>query len=141
MTWTENEFVTRKAISAVIKLPTEEIEEILTNLGTAVPKKGWKLLIPPNTEFTSKYSDIVHRQALYWEAKRKYLKESLGAQNHPPQRNRRRSHRESIGSENEERNVGRGKKTVRDSSISDDGATEPVKTKKNVKSRKVSETT
>ncbi|XP_074095354.1 RNA polymerase III subunit E [Cotesia typhae] len=91
LTWTENEFVTKKAISAVIKLPAEEIEEILTNLGTVVPKKGWKLLIPPSTEFTSKYSDIVHRQALYWEAKRKYLKESLGAQNHLPQRHRRRS--------------------------------------------------
>ncbi|CAG5100792.1 Similar to Polr3e: DNA-directed RNA polymerase III subunit RPC5 (Mus musculus) [Cotesia congregata] len=143
LTFTENEFVKREEISKVIKLPAEEIEEILTNLATVVPEDGWKLLIPPNTEFTSKHSDIAHRQALHWETKRKQWKELLDALNHQPQRQRQRSIRESIGSENEERNVGRGKKTVRDSSISDDGAAavEPVKTKKNVKSRKVSETT
>lgn len=87
-----------------------------------------------------RYPEIAQRQEMFWEAKRKYLRETLEPQNQVPQRQRRRSNRESIGSENEERNVGRGKK-LRDSSISDDNASETVKHKKTSRSRKVSETT
>lgn len=66
----------------------------------------------------------------------------MEAQNQPPQRQRRKSNRESLGSENEERNIGRGRKSVKESSLSDnDGAlTEPAKHKKS-RSRKISETT
>ncbi|XP_008545381.1 DNA-directed RNA polymerase III subunit RPC5 [Microplitis demolitor] len=141
LTFTENEYITRKSIASVMKLPPEEIEEILKNLGKVELKKGWKLILPPNTEFANRFSDIAHRQAMHWEAKRKHLKDLIEAQSIPPQRQRRKSNRESIGSENEERNVGRGKKTMRDSSMSDDGLTEPVKSKKSNKSRKASETT
>jgi len=66
----------------------------------------------------------------------------MEAQNQPPQRQRRKSNRESLGSENEERNIGRGRKSVKESSLSDnDGTiTEPTKHKKS-RSRKISETT
>ena len=76
---------------------------------------------------------------MLWEAKRKHLREVMDTQNHPPQRQRRKSNRESVGSENEERNVGRGRKITMDSM--DDGATDTVKNKKANRSRKVSETT
>lgn len=79
---------------------------------------------------------------MLWEAKRKHLREVMESHNPPPQRQRRKSNRESIGSENEERNVGRGRKTLRDSSISDnDSAAENAKQKKSNRSRKSSETT
>jgi DNA-directed RNA polymerase-3 subunit RPC5 len=68
----------------------------------------------------------------------------MEAQNQAPQRQRRKSNRESLGSENEERNVGRGttgRKFIRDSSVSDnDSATENIKQKKISRSRKTSET-
>lgn len=79
---------------------------------------------------------------MFWEAKRKHLREAMEVHNQIPQRQRRKSNRESIGSENEERNVGRGRKTLRDSSMSDnDSVMEPVKHKKAIRSRKASETT
>ena len=65
----------------------------------------------------------------------------MEAQNQPPQRQRRKSNRESLGSENEERNIGRGRKSVKESSVSDnDAITESTKHKKS-RSRKISETT
>ncbi|KAL2740836.1 DNA-directed RNA polymerase III subunit RPC5 [Vespula squamosa] len=140
LSFTEQQFLDRRAISTVIKLPSEEIKEIFTNLAIHIPKKGWQLIVPPNKDFAEKYPEIAQRQEMFWEAKRKYLRETLEPQNQVPQRQRRRSNRESIGSENEERNVGRGKK-LRDSSISDDSASETVKHKKTSRSRKVSETT
>lgn len=89
-----------------------------------------------------RYPEIAQRQEIFWEAKRKHLREAMEVQNQIPQRQRRKSNRESVGSENEEKNVGRGRKTLRDSSLSDnDSGTEAVKHKKTVRSRKVSETT
>jgi len=89
-----------------------------------------------------RYSEIVQRQEAFWDVKRKHLREIMETQNQPPQRQRRKSNRESLGSENEERNISRGRKSVKESSLSDnDGAiTEPTKHKKN-RSRKISETT
>jgi len=58
-----------------------------------------------------------------------------------PLRQRRKSHRDSIGSENEEKNVGHGRKSLRDSSLSDnDSTTETVKQKKGNRSKKGSKT-
>ncbi|OAD60047.1 DNA-directed RNA polymerase III subunit RPC5 [Eufriesea mexicana] len=142
LSFTEHEFVDRKIVSSVIKLPPDEIKEIFTNLGVHEPKKGWRLVIPSTKEFTEKYPEITQRQEMFWEAKRKHLREAMEVQNQIPQRQRRKSNRESVGSENEERNIGRGRKTLRDSSMSDnDSVSEPVKHKKIIRSRKVSETT
>lgn len=87
-----------------------------------------------------RYSEIAQRQEMFWDAKRKHARETMEAYNQPPQRQRRKSNRESLGSENEERNVGRGRKSLRDSSLSDNDG-EPTKHKKSSRSRKVSETT
>ncbi|XP_034942315.1 DNA-directed RNA polymerase III subunit RPC5 [Chelonus insularis] len=141
LSFTENEFVDRKKISTVIKLPPEEIKEIFENLARHKQKKGWQLIIPPTPDFATRHPEIAQRQEMFWEAKRKHLKDVIETQNHPPQRQRRKSNRESIGSENEERNVGRGRKTLRDSSVSDESTGEPIKIKKSNRSRKVSENT
>lgn len=88
------------------------------------------------------YPEVAQRQEVFWEAKRKHFREAMEVHNQIPQRQRRKSNRESIGSENEERNVGRGRKILRDSSMSDnDSVMESVKHKKTIRSRKVSETT
>lgn len=142
LAFTESQYIDRKAISSVIKLPSEEVTEIFTNLAKHQSKKGWTLILPSNQEFLDRYPEIAQRQEMLWDAKRKHLREAMEAHNQPPQRQRRKSNRESIGSENEERNVGRGRKTLRDSSVSDnDSAAENVKHKKSSRSRKSSETT
>ncbi|KAK1130022.1 hypothetical protein K0M31_019707 [Melipona bicolor] len=142
LSFTEHEFLDRKTISSVIKLPPDEINEIFTNLAIYETKKGWRLVIPSTKEFTESYPEIAQRQEILWEAKRKHFREAMEVHNQIPQRQRRKSNRESVGSENEERNVGRGRKVLRDSSMSDnDSVMEPVKHKKTIRSRKVSETT
>lgn len=142
LSFTEHEFLDRKTISSVIKLPPDEINEIFTNLAIYETKKGWRLVIPSTKEFTESYPEIAQRQEIFWEAKRKHFREAMEVHNQIPQRQRRKSNRESVGSENEERNVGRGRKVLRDSSMSDnDSVMEPVKHKKTIRSRKVSETT
>lgn len=143
LSFTEHEYLDRKAIASVIKLPPDEIREIFQNLAKHEPKKGWHLIIPPTIEFCERYPEIAQRQEMFWEAKRKFLREATEGQNQPLQRQRRKSNRESIGSENEERNVGRGRKSLRDSSMSDDssGQIEPVKQKKANRARKASDTT
>lgn len=117
----------------------EEITEIITNLAKSQPKKGLQLIFPPDTEFEKKYPDIAQRQELFWEAKRQYLRGKYGAQNLPPKRSRRRSNRESIGSENEEKNIAKSKKLLRDSSASDDGVDSVKNKSKKNKSKKNAE--
>ncbi|XP_076172472.1 RNA polymerase III subunit E [Ptiloglossa arizonensis] len=142
LSFTEHEYLDRKTISTIVKLPADEIKEIFANLAIRKPKKGWHLIIPPTKEFIERYPEIAQRQEMLWEAKRKFLREAMEVQNLIPQRQRRKSNRESAGSENEEKNVSRGRKALRDSSMSDnDSATEPVKHKKTIRPRKVSETT
>ncbi|XP_001600399.1 DNA-directed RNA polymerase III subunit RPC5 [Nasonia vitripennis] len=145
LSFTEHEFVDRRAVSSVVKLPAEEIREIFTNIAKHQPKKGWRLIVNPSKDFSERYPDIAQRQEMFWEAKRKHLRETMESHNQAPQRQRRKSNRESIGSENEERNAGRGaaggRKSLRDSSVSDnDSATESIKQKKANRGRKVSET-
>ncbi|KAI4472636.1 hypothetical protein M0802_005662 [Mischocyttarus mexicanus] len=135
--FTEQQFLDRKTVSTVIKIPSEDLNEIFEGIAVQAPKIGWRLPIPPNMDFYEKYPEIAQRQTMLWESKRKHFRESFMSQNQVPQRQRRRSNRESIGSENEERNVGRGKKS-KDSSVSEDGS-ETVKHKKVNRSKKVSE--
>ncbi|CAL1678401.1 unnamed protein product [Lasius platythorax] len=138
--FTEHQYLKRNAVLSFIKLAPDEINQIFAELGIYEPKKGWRLKQPPNLSFCNTYPDIAQRQEMVWDAKRKHLRETMDAYNQPPQRQRRKSNRESLGSENEERNVGRGRKSLRDSSLSDNDG-EPAKHKKSGRSRKVSETT
>ncbi|KAJ8667381.1 hypothetical protein QAD02_009043 [Eretmocerus hayati] len=138
LAFTEHEYVDRRAISSVVKLPAEEIREIFTNIAKHQPKKGWRLIVPPSKEFPERYPEISQRQDMMWEAKRKQLRETMENQNHlTPPRQRRKSNRDSFSekvssSENEERSNHRGsKKSLRESSVSDnDSATEGVKQKR-----------
>ncbi|KAF7994188.1 hypothetical protein HCN44_011457 [Aphidius gifuensis] len=133
------EYIDRRSISSVVRLRPEEITEIITNLAKSQPKKGLQLILKPDTEFEKKYPDIAQRQELFWEAKRQYLRGKYGAQNLPPKRSRRRSNRESIGSENEEKNIAKSKKLIRDSSASDDGVDLAKNKSKKSKSKKKGE--
>lgn len=87
-----------------------------------------------------RFPEIAQRQEIFWEAKKKYLLEAMEVQT--THRQRRRSNRESVGSESEDKPTGRGRKSLRDSSISDDSTTETgTKHKKTNKSKKSSEAT
>ncbi|XP_014226289.1 DNA-directed RNA polymerase III subunit RPC5-like [Trichogramma pretiosum] len=87
--FTESEFVDRRAVSSVVKMPVEEVREILNNLAKHVPKKGWKLIINPSLDFVKKYPEVAHRQALFWETRGKQLREIIESHHNTPQRKRR----------------------------------------------------
>lgn len=70
-------------------------------------------------KFILRYQDVAQRQELLWEAKRKHLREVMESSNQQPQRQRRKSNREFSGSESEEKSTGRSRKSLRDSSVSD----------------------
>lgn len=138
--FTESQYIDRRAVSSAVKLPSEEIAEILKNLGQHQYKKGWHLVRSPDLDFSKRFPEIAQRQEIFWEAKKKHLHESMEVQ--MTHRQRRRSNRESVGSESEEKSTGRGRKSLRDSSMSDnDSTTETVKHKKTNKSKKSSEAT
>lgn len=96
--FTENQYVDRRRVSAEVKLPPDEIKEILSSVARLRYGKGWELLIPPDLTFEQKHQDIVQRQALMWQAKQRLfsemLKEPVNASG--IKRQRKRSQRESV---------------------------------------------
>lgn len=54
LSFTEQEYVDRRAISSVVKLPAEEITEIFTNIAKHQPKKGWRLIVSDSKDFVER---------------------------------------------------------------------------------------
>ncbi|XP_025994121.1 DNA-directed RNA polymerase III subunit RPC5 [Solenopsis invicta] len=138
---TEQQYLNRSTILSVIKLTSNEINQIFMELLTFEPEKGWRLKEPFDSNFCNSHRDIVERQKILWKAKREHLLETMEAQNQSLQRQRRKSNRESLSSENEEKNVGRGRKSIKESSPLDNNGTIIEQAKQNYRSRKISETT
>ncbi|XP_032674592.1 DNA-directed RNA polymerase III subunit RPC5-like [Odontomachus brunneus] len=69
-------YLKRDKIISVVKLPSAEVMEILEKLCTKDSKEGWKLMIPPDWNFCNRYPELAERQRIFWEAKRRFLRES-----------------------------------------------------------------
>lgn len=65
--FTRNQYVERRKVSSVIKIPTEEIKEIFTGISKLRYSKGWELALPTDSDFINKYTDIVQRQNALWD--------------------------------------------------------------------------
>lgn len=89
--FTQNQYVERRKVSSVIKLPAEEVKEIFTGISRLRTNKGWELLLPTDNNFIDKYPDVVQRQQLFWEAKQKQFNEFLKDNKVTNQRQRRKS--------------------------------------------------
>lgn len=61
--------VTRKEISFVIKLPAEDVKDILEQMSRVRASHGWEFLFEYDKEFCSRYPEIVQRQKVLWEAR------------------------------------------------------------------------
>ncbi|KYM96604.1 DNA-directed RNA polymerase III subunit RPC5 [Cyphomyrmex costatus] len=59
--FTEQQYLNRKSISSVIKLPSEEINQIFTELGTNESGKGWKLKEPLNWDFYKRHKGDLNK--------------------------------------------------------------------------------
>lgn len=65
--FTRNQYVERRKVSSVIKIPTEEIKEIFTGISKLRYSKGWELALPTDADFINKYTDMVQRQNALWD--------------------------------------------------------------------------
>jgi DNA-directed RNA polymerase-3 subunit RPC5 len=97
--FTQNRYVDRRSMSSLIRLPSDEIKEILEQISTLRVKKGWELRLPFDKEFVSRYPDVVQRQQMWWDAKHKQLLEAL--REGSTGKSRRKSNRDSSVSDNE----------------------------------------
>ncbi|CAH2106149.1 unnamed protein product [Euphydryas editha] len=94
---THHSFVDRRKIAASVRLPSEDVLTVLRSVAKFKPNFGWELLIPPDTAFEAKYPDVVEKQNLYWEARQRQFTDMLIGE--PMKRQRKKSQRDSIGSD------------------------------------------
>lgn len=71
--FTKNQFVERRKVSSVLKIPTEELKEIFMGISKLRNNKGWELSLPVNVEFINKYPDMALRQSAIWEQREMQL--------------------------------------------------------------------
>ncbi|XP_046342600.1 DNA-directed RNA polymerase III subunit RPC5-like [Haliotis rufescens] len=67
--FTQSRHVVRKDVSSVIKLPAEDVKDILEQMSKVKANKGWEFVCEFDKEFTDRYTDIVQRQKMLWDAK------------------------------------------------------------------------
>ncbi|XP_022319153.2 DNA-directed RNA polymerase III subunit RPC5-like [Crassostrea virginica] len=75
--FTQSRHVTRKDIASIVKLPAEDVKDILEQISRIRVNCGWEFLFTYDSEFTSRYGDIVQRQKMLWEAKYQALAKQL----------------------------------------------------------------
>ncbi|RZC32116.1 Sin N domain containing protein [Asbolus verrucosus] len=75
--FTKNQYVERKKVSSVMKIPSEEVKEIFMGFSKLSHNKGWELVLPTDNDFVVKHNDIVQKQTDAWEQKFKQLSEFL----------------------------------------------------------------
>ncbi|XP_062611114.1 DNA-directed RNA polymerase III subunit RPC5-like [Saccostrea cucullata] len=125
--FTQSRHVTRKDIASIVKLPAEDVKDILEQISHIRVNCGWEFLFTYDLDFTCRYPDIVQRQKMLWEAKYQGLakllkipkehdkkfkdKEPPISPGEKPARRRRNSSRSSTGT--------RRKRTLSGRSLSD----------------------
>lgn len=65
--FTKHQYVERKKVSSVMKIPAEEVKEIFIGISKLRHNKGWELTQPADTDFITRHYEIVQRQTLLWE--------------------------------------------------------------------------
>ena len=66
--FTQNRYLMRKDIAAVIKMPTEDVKDILEQMARPKVNRGWEFLFEYDAEFVSRHPEIVQRQSMIWDA-------------------------------------------------------------------------
>ncbi|XP_060522207.1 DNA-directed RNA polymerase III subunit RPC5 [Cylas formicarius] len=86
--FTKQQYVERKKVSSVMKIPSEELKEIFAGVSKLrTHNKGWELSLPTDYDFLSKHPDLAQRQGLFWEHRYHQLEQYLNQQS----RRRRKS--------------------------------------------------
>ncbi|XP_072931804.1 DNA-directed RNA polymerase III subunit RPC5 [Epargyreus clarus] len=92
--FTQHTYIDRRKVTAAVRLPPQDVLQIMQSVAKYNPNTGWELLIPPDTAFEEKYPEIMQRQNLYWEARQRLFSEMLMGDS-VPKRQRKKSQRDS----------------------------------------------
>lgn len=96
--FTQHPYVDRRKVAAAVRLPPQQVLEIMLSVANFNPRVGWELLIPPDTSFETKFPEVLQRQNLYWEARQRLFNEMLISET-VPKRQRKKSQRDSVSSD------------------------------------------
>ncbi|XP_045214874.2 DNA-directed RNA polymerase III subunit RPC5-like isoform X2 [Mercenaria mercenaria] len=69
--------VTRKEIASIVKLPSEDVKDILEQMSHIKVNHGWEFVFEHDYDFTDRYPEIVERQNMLWDAKFQTLSKQL----------------------------------------------------------------
>ncbi|XP_060603033.1 DNA-directed RNA polymerase III subunit RPC5-like [Ruditapes philippinarum] len=75
--FTMSRCVTRKEIASVVKLPSEDVKDILEQMSHIKVNHGWEFVFEHDYDFTDRYQEIVERQNMLWDAKFQTLSKQL----------------------------------------------------------------
>ncbi|XP_060071471.1 DNA-directed RNA polymerase III subunit RPC5-like isoform X2 [Ylistrum balloti] len=67
--FTQSSHVTRKDIASIVKLPAEDVKDILEQMSRIRANCGWEFLFAYDSDFSNRYPEIVQRQKMLWDAK------------------------------------------------------------------------
>ncbi len=71
MMWrfTQSRYLMRKDIASVIKLPAEDVKDMLEQMARLKVNHGWEFLLDTDQEFIYRHSEVMQRQCMLWDAK------------------------------------------------------------------------
>ena len=75
--FTQSREVVRKDISTVVKLPAEDVKDILEQMSRLKVHKGWEFMLDFDHEFVNRHPEVVQRQQMLWDAKFQQLSKTL----------------------------------------------------------------
>lgn len=94
--FTKQQYVERKKVSSLLKIPAEEVKEIFAGISKLrTHNKGWELSQPTDNDFLAKHADLARRQNIFWE--HRYHQLSLFLNQPSRQRRKSKSTSESDG--------------------------------------------
>ncbi|XP_037074627.1 DNA-directed RNA polymerase III subunit RPC5-like [Pollicipes pollicipes] len=134
--FTQRTFVGRAELAEQIRLPAEDVLDLLQQVAELMPGRGWRMRLKPDPHHERSFPDVVQRQQMLWEAKHQQLMKAFresgrteGAGPAKPRRRRQRSQRDSFSasSDNESSGEAGSRKQRRNSGVK--VKTEPAEAK------------
>eukprot|EP01117_Protostelium_nocturnum_P012598 TRINITY_DN4635_c0_g1_i4.p1 TRINITY_DN4635_c0_g1~~TRINITY_DN4635_c0_g1_i4.p1 ORF type:complete len:630 (-),score=151.80 TRINITY_DN4635_c0_g1_i4:194-1969(-) len=72
-----NEYVQRKDFNEKVGLHVDHAKDMLDKISLLEYEKGWKLKLPPDTDFMQKFPEVVTRQEVHWKEQKEVIKNEL----------------------------------------------------------------
>uniref|UniRef100_A0A673IZE7 DNA-directed RNA polymerase III subunit RPC5 C-terminal domain-containing protein n=1 Tax=Sinocyclocheilus rhinocerous TaxID=307959 RepID=A0A673IZE7_9TELE len=64
--FTSERTLMRKEVTAIIKLPPEDVKDFLEQMSVPRLNRGWEFLLPTDYDFVRKHPDVAQRQHMLW---------------------------------------------------------------------------